>query len=310
MHVRDTDTYDQYLIPDKQTLEITDLATGDQLVTADPPMGVEGDYTAAWDDASHELTIAYSDKYVQEHWTKGSHPQVQVRFEGTVSEDAPTTVKVGNRWALTLNGSVTPSNIVENNPPKHDPSKKDTQSSAQGDPTVTIDGKTMLLGDTGNYTVTLDLKQKDNAYRVWRAGITDDYDEQYVSILPSDIEVLDQSGEDVTGRFNVQVRDASPTCTRRPWTRSCRRPAGPSRATRSPRTSPPTPPRAGTTRSTSRPSTRRCSARNTRSSCRTRSSRPRTATPSGTRPSRSPTTRRPRPTRCPTRSSRSTRPRT
>ena len=207
MHVRDTDTYDQYLIPDKQTLEITDLATGTPLVTADPPMGVEGDYTAAWDDASHELTIAYSDKYVQEHWTKGSHPQVQVRFEGTVSEDAPTTVKVGNQWALTLNGSVTPSNIVENNPPKHDPSKKDTQSSAQGDPTVTIDGKTMLLGDTGNYTVTLDLKQKDNAYRVWRAGITDDYDEQYVSILPSDIEVLDQSGEDVTGRFNVQVRD-------------------------------------------------------------------------------------------------------
>ena len=207
VHVRDTDTYDQYLIPDKQTLEITDLATGDQLVTADPQMGVEGDYTAAWDDANHELTIAYSDKYVREHWTKGSHPQVQVRFEGTVSEDAPTTVKVGNQWALTLNGSVTPSNIVENNPPKHDPSKKDTQSSAQGDPTVTIDGKTMLLGDTGNYTVTLDLKQKDNAYRVWRAGITDDYDEQYVSILPSDIEVLDQSGKDVTGRFNVQVRD-------------------------------------------------------------------------------------------------------
>lgn len=207
VHVRDTDTYDQYLIPDKQTLEITDLATGDQLVTADPQMGVEGEYTAAWDDASHELTIAYSDKYVQEHWTKGSHPQVQVRFEGTVSEDAPTTVKVGNQWALTLNGSVTPSNIVEINPPKHDPSKKDTQSSAQGDPTVTIDGKTMLLGDAGNYTVTLDLKQKDNAYRVWRAGITDDYDEQYVSILPSDIEVLDQSGKDVTGRFNVQVRD-------------------------------------------------------------------------------------------------------
>ena len=48
-----------------------------------------------------------------------------------MSEDAPTTVKVGNQWALTLNGSVTPSNIVENNPPKHYPSKKYTQSSAQ-----------------------------------------------------------------------------------------------------------------------------------------------------------------------------------
>ena len=148
----------------------------------------------------------------------------------------------------------------------------------------------MLLGDTGNYTVTLDLKQKDNAYRVWRAGITDDYDEQYVSILPSDIEVLDQSGEDVTGRFNVQVRDgvayvyAKTVDTFVPKTG---------------RTIPGDP----------QPEDLAAYA-SARSSCRTRSSRSRTATPSGTRPSRSPTTRRPRPTRCPTRSSRSTRPRT
>ena len=45
------------------------------------------------------------------------------------------------------------------------PSKKDTQSKEQGDPTVSIDGKTMLLGDTGHYTIDLDATQKDQAYR-------------------------------------------------------------------------------------------------------------------------------------------------
>ena len=205
--VRDVDTYDQYLEPDPQTLEVTDLSTGDQLTMSDPQMGVEGEYSVAWDESNHQFTLTYSDKYVREHWKKGSNPQIQVRFEGTVSKDAPTDRNVDNQWALTLNNGITPSNIVENKPPKHETGKKDTQSSTQGDPTVTIDGKTMLLGDTGNYTVKLDLKQKDNAYRVWRAGITDDYDDQYVSIDPGKIEVLDAAGRDVTAKFNVQIRD-------------------------------------------------------------------------------------------------------
>lgn len=205
--VRDVDTYDRYLEPDPQTLEVTDLSTGDQLTMSDPQMGVEGEYSVAWDESNHRFAITYSDKYVKEHWKKGSNPQVQVRFEGTVSKDAPTDRNVDNQWALTLNNGITPSNIVENKPPKHETGKKDTQSSTQGDPTVTIDGKTMLLGDTGNYTVKLDLKQKDNAYRVWRAGITDDYDDKYVSIDPGKIEVLDANGRDVTAKFNVQIRD-------------------------------------------------------------------------------------------------------
>ena len=205
--MRDVDTYDRYLEPDPQTLEVTDLSTGDQLTMSDPQMGVEGEYSVAWDESNHRFTITYSDKYVKEHWKKGSNPQVQVRFEGTVSKDAPTDRNVDNRWALTLNNGITPSNIVENKPPKHETGKKDTQSSTQGDPTVVIDGKTMLLGDTGNYTVKLDLKQKDNAYRVWRAGITDDYDDKYVSIDPGKIEVLDANGRDVTAKFNVQIKD-------------------------------------------------------------------------------------------------------
>ena len=61
---------------------------------------------------------------------------------------------MANQWALTLNNMITPSNIVDNLPPVHNPSKKDNQSKEQGDPTGSIDGKTMLLGDTGNYLVT------------------------------------------------------------------------------------------------------------------------------------------------------------
>ncbi len=205
--IQDTDVYDQYLEPDPQTLEVTDLATGGQLTTSDPQMGVEGDYTVAWDTAAHKFTITYSNKYVAEHWKAGTNPRVQVRFEGTVAKNAPVDRKVANQWALTLNNMITPSNIVDNLPPVHNPSKKDNQSKEQGDPTVSIDGKTMLLGDTGNYLVTLDLKQTDNAYRVWKAGITDDFDDEYVAIDESKIEVLDRSGKDVTGKFNIQVKD-------------------------------------------------------------------------------------------------------
>ena len=170
-------------------------------------MGVEGDYTVAWDTAAHKFTITYSNKYVAEHWKAGTNPQVQVRFEGTVAKNAPVDRKVANQWALTLNNMITPSNIVDNLPPVHNPSKKDNQSKEQGDPTVSIDGKTMLLGDTGNYLVTLDLKQTNNAYRVWKAGIADDFDDEYIAIDESKIEVLDQSGKDVTGKFNIQVKD-------------------------------------------------------------------------------------------------------
>lgn len=205
--VSDTDTYDQYLLPDEQTLEVTDLSTGRQMTVGDPQMNVPGDYAVTWDKDNHRFTVTYSSDYVKEHWKAGSNPRVQIRFEGTVSKTAPKTVKVGNQWELTLNNMVTPSNRVENTPPSHTPDKKDTQSAKQGSQSVSIDGKTMLLGDTGDYTVTLDLKQKDNAYKVWRAGITDDYDERYVTIDPQDITVLSDTGKDVTNQFNIQVKD-------------------------------------------------------------------------------------------------------
>ena len=190
-----TDSYDRYLKPDKQTLEMMDLNTG-------KPVSKKK-YTTKWDDSKHMFTLTVTDQETIGQWRAGTNPRIQVRFEGTVLDDAPTDHKVNNKWVLTLNNSLTPSNEVFNIPPTLNPKKKDTQK----DPTIDIDGMTALLGDTGNYLVTLDLKQTDNAYRVWKAGITDDFDDEYVAIDESKIEVLDRSGKDVTGKFNIQVKD-------------------------------------------------------------------------------------------------------
>ena len=73
-----------------------------------------------------------------------TNPRVLLRFEAKVNEDAPTDKTVDNKAALTVNNGVTPSNKVENEPPVIKPSKQDTQK----DPTINIDGKTALLGET------------------------------------------------------------------------------------------------------------------------------------------------------------------
>lgn len=79
------------------------------------------------------------------------------------------------------------------------PSKEDTQK----DPTISIDGKTALLGDMLYCRVHLDLKnldRKDTAYDVKRAGIIDDYDDGYLTADEQNVEVLNAKGEDVTNR--------------------------------------------------------------------------------------------------------------
>ena len=186
------DSYDAYLNPDKQTLEMMDLNTG-------KPVSKKK-YTTKWDDEKHMFTLTVTDQETISQWRAGTSPRLQVRFEGTVSDDAPTDHKVGNKWMLTLNNSLTPSNEVFNIPPKLDPKKKDTQK----DPTVSIDGKTALLGDEIYYRVDIDATQTDQAYKVWRFGMTDDYDDEYLKLDATKVEITDETGKDVTGRFNIQ----------------------------------------------------------------------------------------------------------
>jgi adhesin isopeptide-forming family sspB-C2 type protein/LPXTG-motif cell wall-anchored protein len=194
-----TDTYDQYLNPDKQTVEMIDLNTGTMIG--------KSKYSTKWDDAKHLFQLTVTDKTTIALWKAGSNPRVQIRFEGTVDKTAPVDRKVENEWMLTLNNSLTPSNIVFNVPPSFNPSKEDNQGAGQGDPTVSIDRKTLLLGDTGTYVVNLDAKQKDQAYNVYKLGVVDDFDDQYVSIDPSKVEVVGVDGKDYTKRFNIQLKD-------------------------------------------------------------------------------------------------------
>lgn len=192
-----TDSYDAYLKPDKQTLEMMDLNTG-------KPVSKKK-YTTTWDDSKHMFTLTVTDQETISQWRAGTSPRLQVRFEGTVADDAPTDHKVGNKWVLTLNNSLTPSNEVFNIPPKLDPVKKDTQK----DPTISIDGKTALLGDEIYYRVTLDARQDNQAYKVWRLGMTDDYDDEYLKLDATNVEITDETGKDVTDKFNIQDKDGA-----------------------------------------------------------------------------------------------------
>ena len=190
-----TDSYDAYLNPDKQTLEMMDLNTG-------KPVSKKK-YATKWDDSKHMFTLTVTDQETISQWRAGTSPRLQVRFEGTVADDAPAGHKVGNKWMLTLNNSLTPSNEVFNIPPKLDPKKKDTQK----DPTISIDGKTALLGDEIYYRVDIDATQTDQAYKVWRLGMTDDYDDEYLKLDATKVEITDETGKDVTSRFNIQDKD-------------------------------------------------------------------------------------------------------
>lgn len=142
-----TDTYDEHLEVDKQTTEVTDLSTGRFIPKTE--------YETQWNDAQHAVRLVFSDGYVKTNWRNGANPRIIVRFEGTVAKDAPTDTKIGNQWALTLNNTITPSNKVWNEPPDFTPVKKDTCA----DPSISIDGKTALLGDRIYYRVTIDAKQ-------------------------------------------------------------------------------------------------------------------------------------------------------
>ena len=192
-----TDSYDAFLKVDKQTLELMDLGSGKVIP--------KSKYTTKWDDSRHLVLMTITDSGLIGQWRAAANPRIQLRFEGTVSANAPANHKINNQWMLTLNNSITPSNIVFNTPPDFTPDKQDVSSKDQ---TVSIDGKTLLLGDTGVYRVTMDAHQTGQAYKVWRLGIVDDYDERYLQIDQSRIEVVGSDGKDYTKAFNIRVLNA------------------------------------------------------------------------------------------------------
>ncbi len=144
-------------------------------------------------------------------------------------------------------------------PAEAHPVKKDTQK----DPTISIDGKTALLGDEIYYRVTLDARQDNQAYKVWRLGMTDDYDDEYLKLDATNVEITDETGKDVTDKFNIQDKDGVLYAYAKLVDTEFPRRARPSRATHSRKTARPTASPTSMTRSPGPPSTRRSSATRT-----------------------------------------------
>lgn len=194
-----TDQYDQYLKPDKQTLELMDLTSG-RVIS-------KSKYGTKWDDGAHQVAVNITDAVLIAQWRAEGSPRLQLRFEGTVSLDAPADHQVDNQWTLLLNNSLTPSNEVFNIPPALNPAKHDFQSQKPGEAAVSINGKAMFKGDAGNYVIDLDATQTGQAYNVWKLGVVDDFDEEYLKVDPTGITVVGDDGRDYTSKFNIQVLD-------------------------------------------------------------------------------------------------------
>lgn len=204
-----TDKYDELFTPKKQTIEVTNLNTG-RIVP-------RKSYKITWDDDNQTFVLDITDKNLLAEWKNSGAPRLMIRLEGTVAkeEDIPESrketdgrVTITNQWFLRLNNSITPSNKPIVHVPPFNPVKADTQSKEQGNPKIDINGKTFLLGDTGEYRLTLDATDlKNSAYSVWRLGLTDDYDSEYLTADEKNVAVLDQAGKDVTSKFNVQIKD-------------------------------------------------------------------------------------------------------
>lgn len=195
------DEYDERVAPDKDSLE---LFTGWEAYDTYRRIP-EDAYTIEWDDAAHKFTVSMDREWMADNNNLGGKTNnIEVHFDAKVADDAATDTVIGNRGWLLLDNHIQESNEVTNKPTDPEPVKQDTQS----DPSVNIDGKTVLLGDNLLYRVTIDADDlTDQAYPVRRLGIIDDYDEEHLTLNESGIVVVDENLMDVTSRFNIQVRD-------------------------------------------------------------------------------------------------------
>ena len=209
------DAYDELLTIDKQTVEVHDLSAGRVVPRSK--------YKIAWDDASHEFKIDITDADLLASWKAGGAPRLQTRFEATIAtedkipdsrKETDGYVVVNNQWFLSINHQPEDeSNLTTLYIPPITPEKEDKQAT---DTSIDIDGKTLFLGDAGEYRITLDASEyaapsesdkTTDAYNVYRLGIVDDYDDEYLSADAKNVTVLDEQGKDVTGKFNVQIKD-------------------------------------------------------------------------------------------------------
>jgi adhesin isopeptide-forming family sspB-C2 type protein len=176
-----------------------------QVIITDHKLGILplADYTLTWDDDAHTMTFVLTGaglKAITQAYGE-TLPSFDVTLSATVDSDIPTGVSIDNRWSLLIDDDVIDSNIVTNptNLPK--PSKDVTKSQASS---VSIDGKTFLVGQMGTYTVSLDGKDlQSTAYPTLRFGMVDTPDTEHLQIHDTSLTVTAPDGSDVTEKFNA-----------------------------------------------------------------------------------------------------------
>ncbi len=202
-----TDHYDPHVGVDGQSLKIVDNASHGYTVPKTA-------YDQVIDAKAHTITLTFHADYIGRTWKAGRDVDLDVVFEGRVADDLPrdACTIVDNHFILTVNNGESVSNTVSN---KYCPPDTKKDVTRKGEPSITVNGKTALLGDHLDYRLTLSAKdlrydeqdpgKGEQLYRVQRLGMTDDYDEQYLSLDAKDIRVLDENGRDVTSKFNASV---------------------------------------------------------------------------------------------------------
>ena len=207
------DNYDEFFILNKKSIKIVDNRNRSRVIP-------RSQYKIVFDDAKHSFTISFSKEWMDKEAKNTSHMDkaaantpdwLTLTFDGKVSDSIAAGTKVKNQAFQVVNDSTTPTNWVTNEVPPTKPLKEDLNEAGED-----INGKTVITGDKIVYRVTLDASplpanadsKNKLAYWVHKLGITDDYDEEYLNLTASGVKIVQaDTGKDVTGEFNIQVKN-------------------------------------------------------------------------------------------------------
>lgn len=198
------DTFDPQFAPDKSSVEIWDMRTAKPIARSA--------YVLRFDDANHSFTTDFTPEWIAANVTAaGANSQWQsggwltVRFTGAVKADTVGGSTVKNQAFQIINGVKTATNVPEVKIPSITPDKESLDTNLDS-----IDGKTVVQGDHIMYRLTLDAgPARDKlAYDVHKLGMVDAFDKDHLTLASAGIKVTTKAtGVDVTGKFNVQVKD-------------------------------------------------------------------------------------------------------
>lgn len=201
------DNYDINFVPNKTSVTIIDNRDGSKPVA-------RKNYKVTWDDANHTFSVMFDTTFIKDYLGNSAHVNdsaankaqwLSLAFSGKVKSSVLAGTDVRNQAFQIVNDSKTATEIPVVHIPDTKPSKEDLDTAGND-----IDSKTVMKGDSIVYRLTLDASptQKQLAYYVHKLGMTDDYDQGYLSLDASGVQVLDKdTGSDVTSKFNIQVKD-------------------------------------------------------------------------------------------------------